>query len=223
MMNSSGLSIMYHHLGRISELTTDYFARSLQLIKVCLFVQPHLICCTNPLSSLTLSLINLSEQCGVYDPRRRPWFVAASSGPKDVVLVIDTSGSMNDYGRMAIAKEAAITIVETLTVGDRFAVVSFDSTATQLAGEDKLIRATTENKRLLIESIKQLEAGGATNFFDAFNFAMRFFTSHMRRVFCTWVAFWKNFSMFCRKQFLRKRLILGSTCIVISKCEYCVH
>lgn len=36
------------------------------------------------------------EVCGVYDPRRRPWFVAASSGPKDVVLVIDTSGSMKD-------------------------------------------------------------------------------------------------------------------------------
>ena len=35
------------------------------------------------------------EQCGEFDPHRRPWFVASSSGPKDVVLVIDISGSMS--------------------------------------------------------------------------------------------------------------------------------
>ena len=35
-----------------------------------------------------------SETCGSYDTRERPWYVAASSGPKDVVLVLDTSGSM---------------------------------------------------------------------------------------------------------------------------------
>eukprot|EP00803_Ostreobium_quekettii_P007877 evm.model.scf_1184.1 EVM.evm.TU.scf_1184.1 scf_1184:34728-38486(-) len=29
--------------------------------------------------------------CLPYDPRLRPWYVAATSGPKDVVLVIDTS------------------------------------------------------------------------------------------------------------------------------------
>ena len=30
-----------------------------------------------------------SEECGVYDPRVRPWFVAGSSGPKNVVLILD--------------------------------------------------------------------------------------------------------------------------------------
>ena len=35
-----------------------------------------------------------------YDPRKRPWYVSASSGPKDVVLILDTSGSMKDQGRM---------------------------------------------------------------------------------------------------------------------------
>ena len=35
-----------------------------------------------------------------YDPRIRPWYVGASSGPKDVVLVLDTSGSMTNAGRM---------------------------------------------------------------------------------------------------------------------------
>ena len=74
------------------------------------------------------------EVCGAYDPRRRPWFVAASSGPKAVVLVLDISGSMDDYGRIDIAKEAAITVIQTLTVADKFAVISFSSDASQVGG-----------------------------------------------------------------------------------------
>merc|ERR1719149_215764 len=35
------------------------------------------------------------KDCDAYDPRYRPWYAAAASGPKDVVLVIDTSGSMD--------------------------------------------------------------------------------------------------------------------------------
>eukprot|EP00803_Ostreobium_quekettii_P003158 evm.model.scf_2142.1 EVM.evm.TU.scf_2142.1 scf_2142:9069-12516(+) len=31
------------------------------------------------------------EGCKIYDPRIRPWYAAATSGPKDVVLVVDTS------------------------------------------------------------------------------------------------------------------------------------
>jgi len=29
--------------------------------------------------------------CRLFDPRVRPWFIAASTGPKDVVFVIDRS------------------------------------------------------------------------------------------------------------------------------------
>jgi len=69
------------------------------------------------------------EECYGYDPRRRPWFVAASSGPKDLVLVLDTSGSMNDYGRLDLLKEAAITVIETLSVADKVAIVTFSTDA----------------------------------------------------------------------------------------------
>eukprot|EP00985_Skeletonema_marinoi_P003856 scaffold1678_cov123-Skeletonema_marinoi.AAC.4 len=109
------------------------------------------------------------EKCGNYDPRLRPWFVAASSGPKDVVLVLDVSGSMSSHGRMDLAKEAAITVVETLTISDRVAVIAFSDYAYQVhSGTDLLVRATNENKRLLIDSIQQLTEGGATNFHAGF-------------------------------------------------------
>jgi Mg-chelatase subunit ChlD len=55
---------------------------------------------------------------------RRPWYVeAATPESKDVVVVIDTSGSMsNSYSSrvlMDIAKEAANTVITTLNPNDR--------------------------------------------------------------------------------------------------------
>ena len=75
---------------------------------------------------------------------------------------------MADYGRMALAKEAAATIIKTLTVADRVAIISFSDVATQVDGNDRLVRATAENKKLLQEAINGLEPSGATNFYDAF-------------------------------------------------------
>ena len=34
------------------------------------------------------------EKCESYDPRVRPWYVTATTGSKNVVLLIDSSGSM---------------------------------------------------------------------------------------------------------------------------------
>ena len=66
-----------------------------------------------------------SEVCGVLDTRIRPWFVAASSGPKDVVIVIDKSGSMSALNRWNLAVNAAKSVINTLTIGDHFNVVLF--------------------------------------------------------------------------------------------------
>jgi len=107
------------------------------------------------------------EECGLFDPRRRPWFVAASSGPKDVVLVLDVSDSMENNG-MDTAKEAAKTVIDTLTIADRFAVISFSSDATQVGGETGLIPATNDNIKQMKEAINKLTPKGGTNFEIAF-------------------------------------------------------
>lgn len=65
-----------------------------------------------------------SEKCSEYDPRFRPWYVAAATGAKNVVLLIDISGSMASY-RMDIAKQAAVSVIETLGLQDWFNVVFF--------------------------------------------------------------------------------------------------
>jgi voltage-dependent calcium channel alpha-2/delta-3 len=34
--------------------------------------------------------------CGdKYDPRRRPWYLSGSNGPKNVIFILDSSGSMS--------------------------------------------------------------------------------------------------------------------------------
>ena len=98
-------------------------------------------------------------------------FVAASSGPKDVVLILDISGSMDQYGRLDLAKRAAITVIETLTVADRVAIITFSDEARVVGGYDKLIRTTNENKVLLIQAINELVPDGPTNFMAAFETA----------------------------------------------------
>ena len=60
-----------------------------------------------------------------YDPRTRPWYVKAAGEPKDIVIVIDSSGSMLEYDRMKYARKAAKQVLKTLNDDDRVAVISF--------------------------------------------------------------------------------------------------
>lgn len=67
-----------------------------------------------------------------FDPRVRPWYVAAATGPKDMVLVFDTSLSMLHQGRWDLAREALHTLLDTLTPGDFVGLVGFGQTGHQL-------------------------------------------------------------------------------------------
>jgi hypothetical protein len=103
-----------------------------------------------------------------YDPRLRPWYVAASSGPKNVLLILDTGGSMHGV-RLELLKQAAHRVISTLTVGDRVAIVGFGSDAYVTADQGKyLFVATEENKKYLLDQIDKLKARGQTNAYAAF-------------------------------------------------------
>ena len=41
-----------------------------------------------------------------YDPRFRPWYASGSTGPKDVIVVVDVSGSMGAENRYNLARQA---------------------------------------------------------------------------------------------------------------------
>ena len=61
--------------------------------------------------------------CTDYDPRVRPWYRAASTVPKTVVILMDFSGSM--VSRAPLAAAAASELLSRLTYFDYFAVLAF--------------------------------------------------------------------------------------------------
>jgi Mg-chelatase subunit ChlD len=112
-----------------------------------------------------------ADECGEFNPTKRPWYIAASSGPKNVVLILDISGSMNGLP-FEQTKQAAIQIINTLTTRDTVNIVVFHSNASLIDSSlPYLVQATEENKASLNNSIQELVLGAQTNFYDAFETA----------------------------------------------------
>jgi von Willebrand factor type A domain len=113
------------------------------------------------------------SQCPSFDPRFRNWYVAAATGPKNVVLVLDTSGSMERKNRLKNLKDAANAVIKTLSFADFVGVVSYNSGATVALDATSLQRADAAFRDRLVTSIDALLAGGDTNmemgFHKAFN------------------------------------------------------
>eukprot|EP00903_Cladosiphon_okamuranus_P018586 g17109.t1 len=107
---------------------------------------------------------SLGSECGDYDPRVRPWYVAASSGPKDVVIVVDISGSMVDNGRFELATEAVEAVLDTMNEHTFVNIVLFSGDAEVLTSESLLVPATDENKAMLLDLFDEVETEGSTNF-----------------------------------------------------------
>lgn len=67
----------------------------------------------------------------LYDARMRPWYVAGASSRKDVVILVDSSGSMTG-SRRDIAKGVVFEILDTLTDNDHFLILKFSDTIQQV-------------------------------------------------------------------------------------------
>ena len=80
-------------------------------------------------------------------------------GPIDVVLVIDTSGSMKGQP-LADAQSAARRFVESMEPKDHIALVAFSS-------QPRLVRGFTNDRAVLASDIDGLQASGETALYDA--------------------------------------------------------
>ena len=119
-------------------------------------------------------------------PRQLQWYVlAATPRAKDVVLVIDTSGSMGQqtsFGpRMPRAIEAAQVVLSTLSPNDRVGVVDFDSNAEYPSvlncggSVPQLSSATPDAVDALVTWTQSLRAGGGTAYIDGLSLAFDMF------------------------------------------------
>jgi Ca-activated chloride channel family protein len=83
---------------------------------------------------------------------------------KDIVLVADTSGSMQG-DKIVQTKKALKYIVEALTPADKFSIVQFSTDVDSF--KSQVVPATPENKKAAVTFIDDLEARGGTNISDA--------------------------------------------------------
>ncbi|MBI1760989.1 MAG: VWA domain-containing protein [Acidobacteria bacterium] len=84
---------------------------------------------------------------------------------KEVVFVLDTSGSMADDGKLEKARAALCFGVNALNARDRFNIVSFAGEEHLLS--ERLLNADANGKKQALEFIERLKATGGTNINDA--------------------------------------------------------
>ncbi len=93
--------------------------------------------------------------------------------PRDVVIVLDRSGSMHGW-KMVAARRAAGRIVDSLLDEDRFSVIAFDNSVEQpphVSG--KLCPASDRNRWRTIEWLGKIDSRGGTEMAGAMAEAMR--------------------------------------------------
>ena len=99
---------------------------------------------------------------GTYQLTIMPPATETPPRPKDVVLLLDRSGSMGDW-KMVAARRAAARVVDTLTTGDRFAVLTFDHQVDRPADLGTgLVDATDRNRFRAVEHLSRADARGGT-------------------------------------------------------------
>jgi Ca-activated chloride channel family protein len=90
--------------------------------------------------------------------------------PRDVVLVLDTSGSMRENGKLDQAKKALNYCLNSLDRGDRFALINFATTVNRY--KDGLLDADPDRVAQAKKWVDQLEATGGTAIYDALESAL---------------------------------------------------
>lgn len=97
---------------------------------------------------------------------------------KDIVFVLDTSGSMADEGKMEKARSALLFGIQGLREGDKFNVINFAGEEHLM--ENRMISADSAGKKRGADFVKKLSPNGGTNINDALRAALRQFDSSDR-------------------------------------------
>src|SRR6185437_9382876 len=105
-----------------------------------------------------------SSEDGYYMLTVTPPMETKQPGAKDIVLVADTSGSMQGE-RMKQNKKALKYLVNSLGENDRFNIVQFNTDVDEF--KSGLMPANAANKKAAMSFIDDLEARGGTNISDA--------------------------------------------------------
>lgn len=113
-------------------------------------------------SSLSMGCDDGQADEGTFTLTLLPPSDATAARPRDVVVVLDRSGSMSGW-KMVAARRAAARIIDTLTAADRFALLCFDNVTERPAGLPAGLAVATDRHRFrAVEHLARTEARGGT-------------------------------------------------------------
>ncbi|XP_021105457.1 voltage-dependent calcium channel subunit alpha-2/delta-4 [Heterocephalus glaber] len=96
-----------------------------------------------------------------FDCRNRSWYIQAATSPKDIVILVDMSGSMKGW-RMAIAKHTITTILDTLGENDFVNIIAYNDYVHYIEPCFKgiLVQADRDNREHFKQLVDELVVKG---------------------------------------------------------------
>uniref|UniRef100_A0A8C1PUR0 Calcium channel, voltage-dependent, alpha 2/delta subunit 2b n=1 Tax=Cyprinus carpio TaxID=7962 RepID=A0A8C1PUR0_CYPCA len=111
------------------------------------------------------------DKIDLYDVRRRPWYIQGASSPKDMVILVDVSGSVSGL-TLKLIKASVMEMLDTLSDDDYVNVARFNEKAEAVVPCFKhLVQANVRNKKIFKEAVQQMQAKGTTDYKSGFHFA----------------------------------------------------
>ncbi|XP_017561936.1 voltage-dependent calcium channel subunit alpha-2/delta-1a isoform X1 [Pygocentrus nattereri] len=106
----------------------------------------------------------------LYDVRRRPWYIQGAASPKDMLILVDASGSVSGL-TLKLIRTSVSEMLETLSDDDYVNVVSFSAEAQPVACFNNLVQANVRNKKILKKAVQNITANGTTDYKKGFRMA----------------------------------------------------
>nr|XP_057934647.1 voltage-dependent calcium channel subunit alpha-2/delta-1-like isoform X1 [Doryrhamphus excisus] len=113
-----------------------------------------------------------ANKIDLYDVRRRPWYIQGAASPKDMLILVDASGSVSGL-TLKLIRTSVSEMLETLSDDDYVNVVYFNDKATHAACFENLVQANVRNKRILKEAVQGISAKGTTKYKEGFELAFK--------------------------------------------------
>ncbi|XP_074139442.1 LOW QUALITY PROTEIN: voltage-dependent calcium channel subunit alpha-2/delta-2 [Sminthopsis crassicaudata] len=110
------------------------------------------------------------KKIDLYDVRRRPWYIQGASSPKDMVIIVDVSGSVSGL-TLRLMKTSVCEMLDTLSDDDYVNVASFNEKAQPVSCFNHLVQANVRNKKVFKEAVQNMVAKGTTGYKAGFEYA----------------------------------------------------
>ncbi|GBP70023.1 hypothetical protein EVAR_39606_1 [Eumeta japonica] len=121
------------------------------------------------------SLPLTEDMADVYDCRLRPWYVSAGGAPRDVLILVDATGSMDNSSNNIIAEQLTLALLSALTDDDHVNVLRFNNKIQSPIGcfNDRLVPANHVNSAAMMAAMKKYSVVNDTKIEAVLEYAVK--------------------------------------------------